>query len=360
MALARGEAALRAMAPRTRSLLDGLMDGKRAALAQAITLVESKLPTHQREAQLLLAGILARSDAGTVSSPSFRIGLSGPPGAGKSTFIETFGMHLTEQGHKVAVLAVDPSSSRTGGSILGDKTRMPELTRQLSAYIRPSPSGGTLGGVARNTQEAAVLCEAAGYDTILIETVGVGQSEIAVAGMVDMMNLLVPPGGGDELQGIKKGIMEIADMIIVNKADGDLTTAANRAAADCLSAIKFMQPQYEGWRTTVVKVSSRESINIDRAWAKMQRFRSTLNESGALEKKRKDQGKQWMWSHIGDRLQTTFQRSDYVKGRSHELERAIMNGEITPFMAADELLRHFFSNPLPDDGLGAMLPGSSR
>ncbi|RKP35816.1 ArgK protein [Dimargaris cristalligena] len=214
---------------------------------------------------------------------SFRIGLSGPPGVGKSTFIEAFGTLLTEQGYRLSVLAIDPSSILTGGSILGDKTRMPNLSRNTNAYIRPSPNRGTLGGVARNTHQSMLLCEAAGYNVCLVETVGVGQSETMVADMVDMFVLLVPPGGGDELQGMKKGIMEIADMVLVNKADGDLLNAARRAQIEYTSALKFMHHRFSSWRPPVLPVSSMQKEGLKEAWSSMLKFKNEFEADGSLE-----------------------------------------------------------------------------
>lgn len=254
-------------------LHSGLEQGDRYALSRAITLVESYRPDHRLSAQKLLGRILeAEREKATQMPPppsTLRIGLSGSPGVGKSTFIEAFGMHLVNSGHKVAVLAVDPSSTRTGGSILGDKTRMTLLSREDNAYVRPSPSRGTLGGVARNTNEAIVLCEAAGFDVILVETVGVGQSETMVADMVDMFVLLVPPAGGDELQGLKKGIVELSDLVLVNKADGPLENAARNAQLEYTSALKYVKRDTGPWTSRVMRVSSQTGKGINEAWDAM-------------------------------------------------------------------------------------------
>ncbi|KAJ1970519.1 hypothetical protein H4R35_005817, partial [Dimargaris xerosporica] len=268
-----------------QELYQAIRQGQRAALSRAITLVESTKYEHQKQATELLQLALAESTANATATPTsqpttpsplaFRIGLSGSPGVGKSTFIEAFGTQLTEMGHRLAVLAVDPSSVITGGSILGDKTRMPNLSRNPQAYIRPSPSRGTLGGVAKNTHESMLLCEAAGYDICLVETVGVGQSETMVADMVDMFILLVPPGGGDELQGLKKGVMELADMVIVNKADGELLNAACRAKMEYTSALKFMHPRTPEWRVPVTMVSAMTGKGLPEAWTTIQQFRAT-------------------------------------------------------------------------------------
>ena len=237
------------LSPKARQLYHGLLDGKRASLAQAITLVESSLEESKKDARILMTLISNYNKLNC--KPTYRIGLTGPPGAGKSTFIETFGTMLIEEGHKVAVLAVDPSSTRTGGSLLGDKTRMTELSRNPYAYIRPSPNRGHLGGVARTTNESINLCESCGYDIVLVETVGVGQSEHLVADMVDVLCLILSPGGGDELQGIKRGIIEQCDLVLINKSDGDLVPAANRTKAEYTSALKFIQPKCPQWKTQV-------------------------------------------------------------------------------------------------------------
>ena len=238
-----------------------LVDGDRRALARSITLVESTRPDHRSEAAALLDAVLARTGG------AVRLGITGTPGAGKSTFIEELGGHLTAAGHRVAVLAVDPSSRRSGGSILGDKTRMERLARDPHAFIRPSPSGGSVGGVARRTREAALLCEAAGFDVIVVETVGVGQSEVAVADMVDCFCLIAAPGGGDELQGIKRGIMELADVVVVNKADGDLLPAARRAIADYRQAVHLLRPKHAGWEVPVLATSALEGAGVDEVWS---------------------------------------------------------------------------------------------
>ncbi|HKY65292.1 MAG TPA: methylmalonyl Co-A mutase-associated GTPase MeaB, partial [Acidimicrobiales bacterium] len=249
----------------TDDLARGLTTGDRRALARSITLVESARADRRAEAAALLDAVLPETGR------AVRVGISGTPGAGKSTFIDELGSHLTAAGHRVAVLAVDPSSSRSGGSIMGDKTRMERLARDPAAFIRPSPSGGTLGGVARRTREAAFLCEAAGFDVVLVETVGVGQSETVVADMVDCFVLLAAPGGGDELQGIKRGIMELADVIVVNKADGDLLPAARRAVADHRHAVHLLRPKHPGWTVPVLAVSALHGTGIDEVWTEVER-----------------------------------------------------------------------------------------
>ncbi len=312
-------------------LKKNILAGQRRALAKGITLVESSRADHQAQAQDLLASLLP--DTGK----SIRLGFTGTPGVGKSTFIEAFGLSLIKQGYRVAVLAVDPSSTRTGGSILGDKTRMELLSKDPGAFIRPTPSGGTLGGVARRTREAMLLCEAAGYDVILVETVGVGQSEIAVADMVDMFLLMLSPGGGDELQGIKRGIMELADLVIVNKADGDLEKSAIRAAADYKSALHLMRPKTSCWTANVVLASALKGRGLEEIWQQVQNFQQAMTDSGELDKLRREQAKSWMWAEIQDRLKDHFQNSHRDKLRA--METAVRDGRITPAAAARDLLK---------------------
>ncbi len=258
------------MTARTLELAELLRVGDRRALARSITLVESTRADTRLEAAELLDAVLPATGG------AVRVGISGTPGAGKSTFIDELGSHLTAAGHRVAVLAVDPSSRRSGGSIMGDKTRMERLARDPTAFIRPSPSSGTLGGVARRTREAALLCEAAGFDVVLIETVGVGQSETVVADMVDCFVLIAAPGGGDELQGIKRGIMELADVIVVNKADGDLLPAARRAVSDHRHAVHLLRPKHPGWTVPVVATSALDGTGVDEVWAEVERFEAHL------------------------------------------------------------------------------------
>ena len=304
----------------------------RAGLARAITLVESTREDHQREAQTLLTSILPQT------GKSLRIGITGVPGVGKSTLIETFGLHLISQGHKVAVLAIDPSSSKTGGSILGDKTRMAALSQHESAYIRPSPTAGSLGGVARRTREAMLLCEAAGYDIIIVETVGVGQSETEVADMVDMFLLLLLPGSGDELQGIKKGIVELADLVVVNKADGDLATQAKRVRADYTAALRMLHPASGLWQPKVLTCSALENTGIDEVWQAVNSFGEAMLKSGELEKKRKTQAVSWMWKEIRETLITRFIKKPQVSDLIEEIEKKLMAGEYSPTTAAQKLL----------------------
>jgi LAO/AO transport system kinase len=312
-----------------------IVDGDRRALARAITTVESTRPDHRDEAAELLTELLPRTGS------AIRIGISGAPGSGKSTFIETFGLRLIEQSHRVAVLAVDPSSTRTGGSILGDKTRMGELTRSDAAFVRPSPAAGTLGGVARRTREAMLLCEAAGFDVVMVETVGVGQSEVAVAGMVDLFLLVIAPGAGDELQGIKRGIIELADVVVVNKNDGELAPAAKTTATDYSSALRLVRSKTAGWTPRVVLVSALEGSGIDELWSTVDEFRSTLDATGELDRRRAEQAREWMWSEVSESLMDALRHDERVSGIVGRLEAAVTAGELPPAAAARQILDAF-------------------
>lgn len=309
-----------------------ILGGDRRALAQAITLAESTRNDHRREAEALLAELMPKT------GKSVRIGMSGAPGVGKSTFIEALGMHLTGLGHKVAVLAVDPSSARSGGSILGDKTRMEELSRDPKAFIRPSPAGKTLGGVARRTREALLLVEAAGFDVVIVETVGVGQSETAVADMVDMFVLLQSPGGGDDLQGIKRGIMELADLIVVNKADGALEKPAKIAQSDFSAALHLMRPKSLNWSPEVLLASALNKIGIGEIWDAICTFERQMVESGELEQNRARQAKAWMWKEIEEGLVDALAEDPRVSAELVKLEAEVGAGRITPTKAARDLL----------------------
>ncbi|MFQ5775907.1 MAG: methylmalonyl Co-A mutase-associated GTPase MeaB [Kiloniellaceae bacterium] len=316
-------------------LAEAVLAGDRRALAQAITLVESTRADHRAEARALLARVLPSSGGAA------RLGVSGVPGVGKSTFVEAFGLHLIERGHRVAVLAVDPSSRRSRGSILGDKTRMQDLARAEGAFIRPSPAGGTLGGVARRTREAMLVCEAAGFDVVIVETVGVGQSEAAVADMVDMFLLLLQPGAGDELQGFKRGIIELADLLVVNKADGELAAAAERAAAEYRGALQFLRPASRIWRPPVLKCSALTGGGIAEVWEAVGRFREAMSQSGALEAKRAAQAGAWMWSEVSETLLAALRAHPEVAGQLPALEAEVRKGAITPTAAAERLLAAF-------------------
>jgi LAO/AO transport system kinase len=318
-------------------LAEQIVAGDRRALARAITTVESTRPDHREEAAALLTEVLPHT------GDAVRIGISGAPGSGKSTFIEAFGLHLVEHGHRVAVLAVDPSSTRTGGSILGDKTRMGELTRSDSAFVRPSPTAGTLGGVARRTREAMLLCEAAGFDVVMVETVGVGQSEVAVAGMVDLFAVLVAPGAGDELQGIKRGIIELADVVVVNKNDGELAPAAKTTAADYSSALRLVRSKTQAWTPRVVLVSALEGAGIDDLWSTVEEFRSILDTAGELGRRRAEQAREWMWSEVSESLMDALRSDEHVAELADRLEAAVTAGELAPAAAARQILDAFLA-----------------
>ena len=310
-----------------------MLAGSRATIARAITLVESARPEHREAAQQLLMELLAHAGG------AHRVGISGVPGVGKSTFIEELGTRLTGAGHRVAVLAVDPSSTRTRGSILGDKTRMARLAVDDNAFIRPSPTAGTLGGVARATRESIVLMEAAGYDVVLVETVGVGQSEVAVAAMVDTFLLLTIARTGDSLQGIKKGILEIADVIAVNKADGEHARPARAAARELSGALRMMAPVLPYWRAPVLPCSGQSGTGLDDVWAAVTRHRATLDEHGELARKRATQQVDWMWSMVRERLLDRLRTDEGVRAALPDVEREVRAGTLTPTLGADTLLK---------------------
>jgi LAO/AO transport system kinase len=314
-----------------------LIAGDRGALARAITLVESTREDHRRDAETLVERVLP------AAGKSVRLGISGSPGVGKSTFIEAFGQRIIADGHRLAVLAVDPSSRRTGGSILGDKTRMEELTRSPDAFIRPSPSGGTLGGVARRTREAIVLCEAAGFDVIIVETVGVGQSETTVADMVDLFCLLLSPAAGDELQGIKKGIVELAELIVVNKADGPLLVTAQRTVSDYRAALRLIRPLSKSWNPEVIAVSAREGIGVDEVWQAIKRHQAVLTASGEKDDRRGEQAQAALWADLGDRLLQALRHKPEIARRIPEIEARVRSGALMPMTGARLLLELFAS-----------------
>jgi LAO/AO transport system kinase len=308
--------------------------GDRAALARAITLVESRRADHQAKARALLQALMP------LTGGAQRIGITGVPGAGKSTTIETLGLKLTGAGHKVAVLAVDPSSGRTGGSILGDKTRMERLSVDPNAFIRPSPTGGALGGVARKTREAMLLCEAAGFDVVIVETVGVGQSETVVAEMVDIFLVLLIPGGGDELQGIKKGVIELADLIVINKADLE-PKLAERSAKDYRAALHLLEPSHPDWTAPVITVSGLRDEGVDKLWAQVQRHREIMGANGAWATRRADQNARWMWAMVRERLEQALQADPAVSTMATQLEAAVRAGRTPASSAADLLLESY-------------------
>jgi LAO/AO transport system kinase len=318
----------------TDQLAAAVRAGDRRALAQAITLVESTRDDHRQDAIALLDALMPST--GT----AMRIGITGAPGAGKSTFIETLGTQRVEAGDKLAVLAVDPSSTRTGGSILGDKTRMERLAREPLAFIRPSPSGGTLGGVARRTREAMLVCEAAACDVVIVETVGVGQSEVAVAGMVDIFVLLIAPGGGDELQGFKRGIVELADLLVVNKADGDLAAFAQRTATDYATALHIGRSA-EGDGPQVLTCSALTGDGVAEVWSAIAGAVRAAEASGVLDQRRAEQARTWMWSEVSDTLMDRFRDDPAVRSRLADLEAGVVAGQVSPSAAAQQLLDAF-------------------
>ncbi|MCH9667074.1 MAG: methylmalonyl Co-A mutase-associated GTPase MeaB [Actinomycetia bacterium] len=313
-------------------LAAAVRQGDRSALARAITLIESTRADHRQQAQELLLELSCQS------GPAVRVGITGVPGVGKSTAIESLGMYLIERGHRVAVLAVDPSSTRTGGSILGDKTRMARLAVQADAYIRPSPTSGALGGVAKTTRETIVLLEAAGYDVILVETVGVGQSEVAVANMVDTFVFLTLARTGDQLQGIKKGVLELADIVVVNKADGKHATEAKAAARELAGAIRLIYPRETLWRPPVVTMSALDGTGLAELWETVLRHRDVLIEAGEFDARRRTQQVEWTWSMVRDTVVDRVLTSPGVRRIRSDVERRVRDGELTPALAARLLL----------------------
>ncbi|MFG2820265.1 methylmalonyl Co-A mutase-associated GTPase MeaB [Kitasatospora sp. NPDC048365] len=332
------------MPPRTIDLdqyRQGVLEGSRAWIARAITLVESTRPDHRELAQRLLVDLLPHS------GKAVRVGITGVPGVGKSTFIEALGTMLTGRGHRVAVLAVDPTSSLTGGSILGDKTRMEKLSADPNAFVRPSPTSGTLGGVARATRESMVVMEAAGYDVVLVETVGVGQSETTVAGMVDSFLLLTLARTGDQLQGIKKGVLELADLVAVNKADGPFERDAKAAARELASALRLLQPPDAAWTPPVLTCSGQDGTGLDVLWERLEQHRRTLDATGSLAAKRRDQQVEWTWAMVHDQLLAQLRENPEVRRITPGLEQQVREGTLTATLAAQRILAGFRS---PVDG----------
>jgi len=318
--------------------VEGILKGDITVLSRAVTLVESALPSHQTMAQEIIERCLPHSGA------SVRIGFTGVPGAGKSTSIDTFGMYLVNNGHKLAVLAIDPSSERSKGSILGDKTRMEALSREKNAFIRPSPTSGSLGGVARKTRETIILCEAAGFDTVFVETVGVGQSETAVHSMVDFFLLIQIAGAGDELQGIKRGIMEMADGIAINKADGDNVERARLAAANFRNALHLFPPSDSGWMPQVLTYSGYYNLGIEEIWKMIDSYVDFTKSNGYFNHRRNEQSKYWMYESINEMLRSSFYNSAAISNLLPDTERKVLHNELTSFVAARRLLDAFFHN----------------
>lgn len=317
---------------------NGITNGDRRALSKAITLVESSHPAHREKAGRLVDKMLP------FSGDAIRIGITGVPGVGKSTFIEAFGLHLIRNGHKVAVLAVDPSSHKSKGSILGDKTRMTQLVAEANAFIRPSPAGSTLGGVAAKTRECIILCESAGFDIVIVETVGVGQSEIEVSSMVDFFLVLMLPGAGDELQGIKKGIIEIADAVIINKADGENQKKAEIARNDYQNALHYLRPESQSWTPVVKLCSALENTGIDKIWDIILLHNQTLKNNGELKEKRKQQVIDWMWQLIEFKIKEDFLKNHQIKNRLAKIIYDIESGSIAPTRALEKLFENNDSN----------------
>ena len=322
----------------TQNLVSDILDGDRRALAKGITLIESTRPDHRDLAANLLEVLMP------ATGTAFRIGISGAPGVGKSTFIDAFGNYLIDNGHRVAVLAVDPTSAVSGGAILGDKTRMQTLAARDAAFIRPSAAGATLGGVTRRTRESLLLCEAAGFDIILVETVGVGQSETAVASMTDAFLLMLLPAAGDDLQGIKRGIMELADIILVNKADGEQRNMAFQTRADYRAALPFIQPRHRSWKPSVSTCSALEQQGMDEVWEKLQALRHTLTDSGEWLLQRADQARSWMWSETAEILLTELREAPEVIALVSSLEARVRCGELPATVAAQRLVQAYLGD----------------
>ena len=321
----------RAAIPDLADLARGIRARERAVIARAITLVESRRADHQKAARRLVQELLP------LTGKAIRVGMTGAPGVGKSTTIDVLGTFLTAKGHKVAVLAVDPSSTRSGGSILADKTRMPRLGNDPNAFVRPSPASGTLGGVAAKTRESMLICEAAGYDVVLVETIGTGQSETMVADMTDFFLVLMLPGAGDELQGLKKGVVEIADMIAINKADGDNIERANLAAAEYRGALHILTPRSEHWQPPVLTYSALTGTGIDALWQKILDHRTAMNAAGEFAARRRQQQVKWMWSMLEQRMMARLRADPSVRTKVKKVEAEVADGRVTPALAAEQI-----------------------
>lgn len=317
---------------KVQDYIDGVLAKNRRIVAKTITLIESSLPSHQEMAKAIVDALLPHA------GKAVRIGITGVPGVGKSTYIESFGLQLVKQGHRVAVLAIDPSSSKSGGSIMGDKTRMEKLSLEQQAFIRPSPTGGTLGGVARRTRETIVVCEAAGFDVIIVETVGVGQSETTVASMVDFFLVLMLAGAGDELQGIKKGVLELADAIAINKADGDNIQNAQKAKIEYEKALNLLTPSSKNWSPPVLTCSAVTLDGIEDIWQTILDHRKKLEISGELREKRRRQALDWLWALVEEGLKDRFYRNPNVEKSLPQIIKAVEKGKTAPTIAADMLL----------------------
>lgn len=319
-------------------MIEGILSGNRTMLSRAITIIESNAERHKKAAEEMLQRLLPRA------GKSIRVGITGVPGAGKSTFIESFGLLLCNKGYRVAVLAVDPSSTLHGGSILGDKTRMEQLAKHPNAFIRPSPSGGALGGVHRKTRETMIACEAAGYDVLLIETVGVGQSEVMVRSMVDFYMLLVLTGAGDELQGMKKGIMELADAVIINKSDGSNLERAKKAQREFKQILHFLQPATQGWKTPALTCSALYEEGIQEIWEMVLQYIEVTKASGLFQENRKMQSRDWLYALIKERMESAFFGNERVKSLVPGIEKKVMHEEITVTKASDLLFDAFYDH----------------
>ncbi len=315
-----------------KAYTQGILDGNRRMLSKAITLIESSLPAHQDLAQKIINELLPHT------GKAFRLGITGVPGVGKSTFVESFGMYLVKKGYRLAILAIDPSSTRSGGSIMADKTRMERLSIEPNAYIRPSPSGGELGGVARKTRESMLLCEAAGFDVVIVETVGVGQNETAVSAMVDFFLVLMLAGAGDVLQGIKKGVLEMADAVAINKADGKNIKNAERARKEYENALHLLRPASSVWSPPVLTCSALNSTGIDDIWDTITTHRDKTTAAGEFDLKRKSQAVSWMWALVEEGLKERFKRNKNVKQALPEIVKTVENGDTAPTSAANRLL----------------------